>query len=389
VENEMTFRLNDGTIVHGMPLSFYREGSRPIGELAPPDSCVLTSPIEPGAQLDLIERGYPAIQARSFENVEAVALSSALLRRKTVYIPDYCKEHEQVILHDPYFLKVHLPERQALMLRGPRARAWNGIMLFQLGAFNWYHWLIEILPMAYLAGRLPDQYAVYPFVIPKQLAQIKNFRDSLELFLGGRKAITIDQLGLTFKELIVIDPIAKGPHNLRPGVWPTRDQYSYNQNLLMEYRDAILDRLNIQQNGQINLIFFTRENDRREFNQIEIENIAIRHGFRLVYMEKLSFREQVELMFGAKVIVGASGAAFSNILFCQKGARVLSWLLPQYKGFSSFSNLAQAVGADMRYIFSEPRQPIQNTQDAYGAKYHLDPLVFEDALKLAVHPEDY
>jgi capsular polysaccharide biosynthesis protein len=106
-------------------------------------------------------------------------------------------------------------------------------------------------------------------------------------------------------------------------------------------------------------------------------------------MEKLSFREQVELMFGAKVIVGASGAAFSNILFCQKGARVLSWLLPQYKGFSSFSNLAQAVGADMRYIFSEPRQPIQNTQDAYGAKYHLDPLVFEDALKLAVHPEDY
>jgi capsular polysaccharide biosynthesis protein len=389
VENEMTFRLNDGTIVHGMPLSFYREGSRPIGELAPPDSCVLTSPIEPGAQLDLIERGYPAIQARSFENVEAVALSSALLRRKTVYIPDYCKEHEQVSMQEQVFLIIHHPDRVAFMARGPRARAWNGIMLFQLGALNWYHWLIEILPMAYLAERLPDQYAVYPFVVPKQLAQIKNFRDGLALFLDGRKVMLIDGFGLTFKELIVIDPITKGPFNLFPGLWPTKDQYSYNQKLLMEYRNAILDRLNIQQNSQSSLIFLARENDRREFNQIEIENIAIRHGFRLFYMEKLSFREQVELMFGAKVIVGASGAAFSNILFCQKGARILSWLLPQYKGFSSFSNLAQAVGADMRYIFSDPRQPIRNTEDAYNAKYHLDPVVFEDALKLAVYSEDY
>jgi capsular polysaccharide biosynthesis protein len=147
--------------------------------------------------------------------------------------------------------------------------------------------------------------------------------------------------------------------------------------------------LHIHQKGQDELIFFVRENDRREFNQTEIENIAIRHGFRLVNMEKLSFREQVELMFGAKVIVGASGAAFSNILFCQKGARVLSWLLPEFKGFSSFSNLAQAVGADMRYIFSEPREPILSTWEAYGAKYNLDPDVFEKALELALHSENY
>jgi capsular polysaccharide biosynthesis protein len=137
------------------------------------------------------------------------------------------------------------------------------------------------------------------------------------------------------------------------------------------------------------LIFFARENDRRNFNQAEIEGIAIRHGFRLVYMENLSFHEQVEMMFGAKVIVGPSGAAFSNILFCQKGARILSWLLPQYKEFSSFSNLAHTVGADMRYIFSEPKKPIRSTWEAYRAEYHLDPDVFENALKRALHAEDY
>jgi hypothetical protein len=32
---------------------------------------------------------------------------------------------------------------------------------------------------------------------------------------------------------------------------------------------------------------------------------------------------------------------------------------------------------------------LRNTEDAYNAKYHLDPVVFEDALKLAVYSEDY
>jgi capsular polysaccharide biosynthesis protein len=262
-------------------------------------------------------------------------------------------------------------------------------MLFHLGANNWYHWLIEILPMAFLAQRLPKEYATFPFVIPKKIAQFRNFRASLELFLNGRTVVTINEIGFRFNDLIVIDPIVHGPFNLQEGIWPSREMYAYNRDLLIEYRNAILERLHIQQKSDSELIFLARENDRRDFNQAEIENIAIRHGFRLVYMERLSFPEQVELMFGAKIIVGASGAAFSNILFCQKGARILSWILPQYKGFSSFSNLAQVVGADMRYIFSEPTEPILSSWEAYRAKYRLDPAVFENALKLALHAENY
>ncbi len=372
-----------------LPLSFYHDGSRTIANLSPAATYLATGPTEPGSHPTGLESTYPPIQVRAFDNVEAVEFSSALLRRNTVYIPDYCETHPDTSLHETFFLIKYTPERLALTLKGARPRGWNGIMLFQIGAFNWYHWLIEILPMAFLAERLPDQYAIYPFIIPQKIAQIETFRDSLGLFLNGRKTSLIDEKGCLFKELIVIDPIANGPYNLRDGFWPTKEMFSYNPKLLMEFRNAILERLHIEQKAPSELIFLARENDRRAFNQDEIENIAIRNGFRLVYMEKLSFREQVELMFRAKIIVGASGAAFSNILFCQKGARVLSWLLPQYRGFSSFSNLAHAVGADMRYIFSEPRQPIESTQQAYRAKYHLDPAVFEDALNRSIHAENF
>lgn len=370
-------------------LSFYREGSRSIASLAAESSYLITGPTEPCTHISFVEGTYPQLHARSFENVEAVGCSSALLRVNTVYIPDYYEVQEHAVVNESFFLVEYIPEGVALIYGGVRPQAGNGIMLFQIGAFNWYHWLIEILPMAFLAERLPDQYASYPFVIPDRIAQIKSFRDSLELFLHGRSIRVIEKDGLTFSDLIVIDPIANGPFNLRRGFWPDKEAFSYNGTLLLEFRHAILDRLRIQMNNQSDLIFLARENDRREFNQSEIQNIAIRHGFRLVYMERLSFREQVELLFGAKVVVGPSGAAFANILFCQQGARILSWLLPQYKGFSSFSNLAQTIGAQMRYIFSEPRQPVESTGDAYEAKYHLDPVVFENALTLAVHSRNY
>ena len=373
-----------------LPLDFYHKGSLPIANLAPADTCEVSGPIEPGAPGNGMEVTCPPIVARRFDLTEAVECSSALVRRKIAYVPDFCEGNEGTTLHETVFLvNQSTPKRLALILEAVRPRARNGIMLFHLGANNWYHWLIEILPMAFLAQRLPKEYAAYPFVIPKKIAQFRNFRASLELFLNGRTVVTINEIGFRFNDLIVIDPIVHGPFNLQEGIWPSREMYAYNRDLLIEYRNAILERLHIQQKSDSELIFLARENDRRDFNQAEIENIAIRHGFRLVYMERLSFPEQVELMFGAKIIVGASGAAFSNILFCHKGARILSWILPQFKGFSSFSNLAQVVGADMRYIFSEPTEPIPSSWEAYRAKYRLDPAVFENALKLALHAENY
>jgi capsular polysaccharide biosynthesis protein len=373
-----------------MPLGFYSEGSRAVASLTPEEKCLLTGPVEPATEPGGLTSTFPPIKARSFQNVEAVECSSALIRGNVAYIPDYCQEHQANSLHEFVFLAHHSSSRRlALMLDDVRPRAWNGIMLFQLGANNWYHWLIEILPMAFLAERLPSEYSIYPFIVPKKIAQFSSFRESLELFLNGRKTVEIDELGFRFNELIVIDPISHGPFNLADGIWPAKEMFRYHPGLLLEYRNAILERLGIQQKTQSDLIFLARGNDRREFNEDEIHDIAIQHGFRLVHMETLSFREQVEVMFGAKVIIGASGAAFSNILFCQKGARVLSWLPPQFKGFLSFTNLADAVGADMRYVFSQPLQPIADTHDAYRAKYHLDLNVFENALKLALHAEKY
>ncbi len=102
-----------------MPLGFYSEGSRAVASLTPEEECRLTGPVEPAAQPSGLASTFPPIQARSFENVEAVECSSALIRGKIAYIPDYCQEHHANSLHEFVFLTHHSSSRRlALMLEG-------------------------------------------------------------------------------------------------------------------------------------------------------------------------------------------------------------------------------------------------------------------------------
>ena len=59
--------------------------------------------------------------------------------------------------------------------------------------------------------------------------------------------------------------------------------------------------------------------------------------FRIVELENLPFIEQVRLFYQSKVIIGIHGGGLSNIIFCQKGIKVLELgprLVPCYKNLS-------------------------------------------------------
>ena len=54
----------------------------------------------------------------------------------------------------------------------------------------------------------------------------------------------------------------------------------------------------------------------------ELEAALAVRGFTTVHPERLSVAEQVGLMRGAEVVVGATGAAMANTLFCRPETRV-------------------------------------------------------------------
>jgi capsular polysaccharide biosynthesis protein/RimJ/RimL family protein N-acetyltransferase len=363
-----------------LPIAGYIVGSDPIAILAPSESYVSESPTQLGDIGRQAEGTFPAIEARIFKDVSATSLSSALILANRVHIPDYYVRHKNAVIVDGFNMLEQSSEGFALVVAYINARIETGIMLFASGATNYYHWLIEVLPLSFLAGSLPNRYADFPLVIPEQIANLQSFRDSLELFRGGREIVTIGTRRCRFDELVVIDPIVREPMNMRQGFWPSVEDYSYNPKLMLAYRNAICSRLGIQPNGHSDRIFLARGKMTRAYNENELLIIAARYGFRAVYAEQLLFRQQVEVLTAARFVVGPSGAAFANTLFCQEGTRLLSWVLPQYQGFCSFMNLARTVGSDMRYLFSEQNHTIVSTFGAHNAEYSIDPKAFETAL---------
>lgn len=57
-------------------------------------------------------------------------------------------------------------------------------------------------------------------------------------------------------------------------------------------------------------------------NENEVENIVKQLGYKVIYPEKLSIIEQAKVFNNAEVILGATGAAFTNIIFCKQGTKI-------------------------------------------------------------------
>lgn len=367
--------------IHVLPLSSHADAPSPIGPLAGPSEYESEAPLRLGAAPVTHRASLPAIRGRWFSDVCVTCNSSAVLMANAISVPAQYVGHPHAVITDPVFLVsqdrgigiVHCPTTPQPLK--------SGIAVFGSGTLNWYHWLIEILPSAFLAERLPPDLASLPLLVPDISAAPAPFVEALELFARDRPRIAMP-VGNTFKvgQLVLIDPVVSGPMNMREGYWPCVTDYSQNAEVLLSYRAAILDRLGVVPAPPSRRLFLARSNDRRNFNQAELIAVAEHHGFEAVYPEKMSFREQVRMYAEAEILLGASGAAFANMLFCQPGARSLTWVLPQYEGFCAYSNLAKVAGVSLNYLFVTPVVEIRSSFDAYSAAYKLSREEFDATL---------
>ena len=128
-------------------------------------------------------------------------------------------------------------------------------------------------------------------------------------------------------------------------------------------------------------IFLVRPGVRRTYNQDEIVTIARRYGFEPHAPEILPLADQARLFSGAEMVLGASGAAWVGMSFCQKPTRFLSWLPKEYRQFCCYSSLARLLGHQMEFLDVTTDQPILSSDEAYLKSYHLDPVAFEMVLR--------
>lgn len=187
---------------------------------------------------------------------------------------------------------------------------------------------------------------LFPEIINKIYLQGEVIREkSIHQTIGNFSKIYEEVMGTRNRELL------KEEFNkltIPPLIYKNKEDYS-TIDYFNQFRDFIFRRydipsspsnspqiLLIKRDDRISLIddpYLTSINtnittgkERREIDQIDRLSAHLEHthglNFRAIYLERITFEEQVRYFHGASFIICAHGAGMSNMFFCDKGTTI-------------------------------------------------------------------
>lgn len=235
---------------------------------------------------------------------------------------------DRAVMFYPYKAQAHLP---------------SAIHLAGRSSVNYFHWMVEYLPRmlnAIEAGVARGTPLIAPADIPESM------RRALELANDGYFSIhwhapdtllKVDKLYVPSMQSFIVDGRSL-PFNMI-GALSSRH--------LRFVRDRILQHVakNSDDRRFPERIYLLRGHRARGIStEKKIGQILEREGFVALDPATWCFEDQVRLFRDAKIIVGGTGAGFTNLMFCTQSPDVLAFIGSHNEDFALFSNLLQAVG---------------------------------------------
>ncbi len=114
-----------------------------------------------------------------------------------------------------------------------------------------------------------------------------------------------------------------------------------------------------------------RTNGRRVLNENEVWPVLEKSGYRKIFFEDLTWREQVHAMHHAKSVVGPHGANLANTVFCQSGTQVIEFLHHNYFHHCYWLQCS-ARGLEYYPIVDYPEKTIALTAQGGGKDIHVN-----------------
>lgn len=202
------------------------------------------------------------------------------------------------------------------------------------GAYNYYHWIINILPKFYFVERscIHIDYYVVSSDTPFQKQSLEFMNIPPEKIIPNTK-----ELNIKAKYLLV---------SSFPG-----SPFFLNKESLKYLRKKF--HLPKTQN---NRIFITRRfatNKRNIINEKELIASLRRYGFEVYELASMSFKAQVKLFACAEVILAPHCVGLTNMVFAPDKAKVIEIINPQYKKMC-YWYLANFIGLDYYCVRGVP-----------------------------------
>ena len=316
----------------------------------------------------------PDIYFRIFYNARVSATSSSVIDGdKNVFIERVIHSDQEIFDYSAGQIKMH-GMATAVVRLGDAEKIKKGIFLGGNGSFNYYHWVIEILSKFQFISALPSCYANYPLLISEDVELVSTFKETVDFFAENHSIVILKkENSYIVDNLIYIDSPSNLPFNLRNGNVFDLSYVRLNGGSINYIRTAVLAKIEsclCSNKLYSKHIYMGRKGGRRNYNESEIFMYLEKYGFEKVYMEDLSFQEQVAVVHNADWIVGPTGAAWTNLIFCQSGTKGLCWMAEEYGDFSAYSTIARLVGVDLRYVTY--KTGAESTGELYCKNYTID-----------------
>jgi capsular polysaccharide biosynthesis protein len=210
-----------------------------------------------------------------------------------------------------------------------------GVLAYQGGGVNWYHFMIDVLPRIAIAEECDEIEAPDLWYVPASTPDRAGLLERMGITADRR--IDSMQVPHVRAERLVVPSLAG--YEQHPA-WGT--QFLRERLLGPDYHRV---------SGRY--LYITRgvsKNNRAVLNEAEVMAALEARGFESVDPATLSIEDEIRCFAEAEIIVTAHGAALTNLVFSSPGASVIE-LFPASHAVATFWKLATTVpGLEYRYL---------------------------------------
>jgi capsular polysaccharide biosynthesis protein len=252
--------------------------------------------------------------------------------------------HDGKVIHDSsrqYWYKVE--ENEALYRKFPAQQVIDKCIAVTTdggGGLNYWHWLFDILPRIYLLKHGDIWTKIDYFLVDKPLDKMR---------------LTLEIMGIEKGQVIYTEYNS----SLRTNSVIVPQFISEKSRWIVDFLRSYFLPHKLEKQIKVEKVYISRAKAKRRriINEDQVLDYLLPLGYKPVYLEDLSFAEQISLFNNARYVIGLHGAGMTNIIWCESGSRVLE-IFPSEPWRDCYWALANHAGLD--YYYWCPVSPDEN-----------------------------
>lgn len=290
----------------------------------------------------------PAVYVAFLSDVTIIGGAGGVIAKDYLLLDDLKNDKEGRLLFRYGPVKRTEHNRALVAVDSEKKEIEKAINLCGFAATNYYHFTMEILSRLDYLNRF-EETIDWPILIDSDIRKYSQFVELLNILKGNHEIIYVDlNQQVNVNRMAQISMNTWMPMNVKK-----REMFRLSDNVIAESGIE-----NIRKHAERFMkpqtdrkIYLSRKNTKlsRIRNEEKIIPYFEKAGFEIVYTEKMSYVEQIELFSSAKCIVGATGAAFTNLIYCRHNT-VVGCLIPEEYNFAIYSTIAHYVGAKVLFL---------------------------------------